>query len=235
MAITHLDCVQVTTLAPELETTTRAWQALLGRSAAPCRGGARIGLRNSALEIVSAERSGRLSLAFAAEAGVAPPALPARGVPAAIRSSAGAARASSRVAAEAASAVCALDHVVVRSDDLDACLEGYRAAGLRLALDRTFSERGVRLVFFRFGQVTLELSGAHPPPKNVSGTDQLWGLAWRVPSIDAARARLEASGFETSEFRAGNKAGTRVFTLLEAPSGVPTLILEDPSRNDPIE
>jgi catechol 2,3-dioxygenase-like lactoylglutathione lyase family enzyme len=147
------------------------------------------------------------------------------------------ARSSALATADVLSAVCALDHVVVRSEDLDRCLAAYRSAGLRLALDRTFPERGVRLVFFRFGQVTLELSGAHPPPAPRAGepADRLWGLAWRVPSIEAARDRLAQHGFAISEFREGHKAGTRVFTVPEAPGSVPTLILEDPSRGDGVD
>ncbi len=233
MAITHLDCVQVCARSDAFDTQTRAWEVLLGRRAQPCPGGARIGLRNSALEIVAGTPPGALRLVFA-EDGETPAPLPTRGVPTEVRVRPGSASATPCHTAATDAAVCALDHVVVRSDDLDACLAGYRDAGLRLALDRTFPERGVRLVFFRFGQVTLELSGTHPPPEPGAEArrDALWGLAWRVPSIEAARARLDAAGVSISEFRPGHKAGTRVFTVPEAPGGVPTLFLEDPSRGD---
>ncbi len=232
MAITHLDCVQVSAPAAELATQTRAWETLLGRRAQPCDGGSRIGLRNSALEIVAGDHASALTLVFA-EDGETPAPLPARGVPTEVRVRPERHPATPCHASAGDAAVCALDHVVVRSDDLDTCLAGYRDAGLRLALDRSFPERGVRLVFFRFGQVTLELSGVHPPASaEGSPRDELWGLAWRVPSIEAARARLEAGGIAISEFRSGHKAGTRVFTVPDAPGGIPTLVLEDPSRGD---
>ncbi len=232
MAVTHLDCVQVS--APDPNTAARAWEHLLGRRARRVGEASwRIGMMNSALEIVPGAEEALSGLVFAGRLETGP--LPQRGVAAEIRADAPAPSPSPRcdhVAPEAAA--IALDHVVVRSDDLDTCLEGYRQLGLRLALDRTFPERGVRLVFFRFGHVTLELSGSEPPPATRGAVDHLWGLAWRVPSIEAARGRADAAGFGISEFRPGHKAGTRVFTVEGAPCGVPALVIEDPSREDPL-
>lgn len=135
--------------------------------------------------------------------------------------------------AEPAAAVHALDHVVVLSEDA----EGTRALygdrlGLRLALDRTFDARGVRLLFFRVGGVTVEI-GASVTREPVPGVhDRFGGLAWRVESAEAARKRLAAAGFDVSEVRDGHKPGTRVFTVRDAPASVPTLFLEpaDPTR-----
>ena len=61
--------------------------------------------------------------------------------------------------------------------------------------------------------------------------DQLWGLSYRVPDADAARARLAASGFDVSEVRTGRKPGTRVLTVRDGTHGVPTLMLEPPQRS----
>src|SRR5690349_12892415 len=59
----------------------------------------------------------------------------------------------------------AIDHVVVRTADADRAIALWRdRLGLRLALDRAFPERGLRLVFFRSGGITLEFATAHPPP-----------------------------------------------------------------------
>ena len=50
------------------------------------------------------------------------------------------------------SAIQALDHVVVFSADVEATRAFYGdLLGIRLALDRTFEKRGVRLLFFRMG------------------------------------------------------------------------------------
>ncbi|HKU43953.1 MAG TPA: VOC family protein [Polyangiales bacterium] len=119
----------------------------------------------------------------------------------------------------------ALDHVVLRSADLDAAVRLYGTGlGLRLALDREF--RGTRMLFFRIGGVTLEV--VHDPSQGEA--DRLWGLAYRVRDIEAARLRLTAAGFAAGELRDGNKPGTRVFTLRSGTCGVPTLILLDPAR-----
>jgi catechol 2,3-dioxygenase-like lactoylglutathione lyase family enzyme len=125
-----------------------------------------------------------------------------------------------------ASAVEALDHVVVRSADAEAtrALYGDRL-GLRLALDRSFEERRVRLMFFRVGGVTVEVASALGAEPDAAADDRLWGLAWRVPNADAARARLCDVGFRVSEVRAGNKAGTRVCTVERDTCGVPTLLI----------
>lgn len=65
----------------------------------------------------------------------------------------------------------------------------------------------------------------------MSERDLFYGLAYRVREIEAAHARLRASGFELSQIRAGNKPGTRVFSVRDGTFGVPTLILRDPARD----
>jgi catechol 2,3-dioxygenase-like lactoylglutathione lyase family enzyme len=126
----------------------------------------------------------------------------------------------------AASAVDALDHVVIRTADADAAIALYeRGLGIRLALDRELGSR--RMLFFRIGGVTLEV--VHDPA--LGEADSLYGLAYRVRDIDAAHERMCASGLAVSEVRKGNKPGTRVFTVREGTCGVPTLILRDPARD----
>ncbi|HTO70057.1 MAG TPA: VOC family protein [Myxococcota bacterium] len=124
------------------------------------------------------------------------------------------------------SAVEALDHVVVRSAHPEATRELYgEKLGLRLALDRSFEQRGVRLLFFRVGGVTVEIASALDATPHGDAPDRLWGLAWRVPSADAARTRLADAGFQVSEVRPGNKPGTRVCTVEAGTCGVPTLLI----------
>ena len=123
--------------------------------------------------------------------------------------------------------VAGLDHVVVLSPDLEASgtLYGERL-GLRLALDRSFEARGLRMLFFRVGGVTVEVVGRLGTEPEPGAPDRFGGLAWRVPDADAARARLLGAGFDVSEVRAGHKPGTRVCTVRDRTHGVPTLLIE---------
>lgn len=124
-------------------------------------------------------------------------------------------------------AVAALDHVVVMSPDVEGTRRLYGdGMGLRLALDRSFEERGARILFFRVGGATVEVGGrlgAEPDPES---PDRLWGLAWQVPDAGAAHARVEAAGFDVTDVRDGFKPGTRVFTVRGQPCGVATLMIE---------
>lgn len=120
----------------------------------------------------------------------------------------------------------ALDHVVVRSADLEAALALYGTAlGIRLALDTHFA--GTRMLFFRVGGVTLEV--VEDP--SVGASDVLSGVAYRTHDLAAAHARLSAEGFSLSELRRGHKPGTEVFTVRDQTHGVPTLVLHDPTRD----
>ena len=123
-----------------------------------------------------------------------------------------------------AAAVSACDHVVVQSSDPDAAIALYGGAlGLRLALDRTAPEWGMRLLFFRVAGVTVEITSQLGGEK--TATDRLWGISWRVPDVGAAHARLAASGVAASEVRKGRRPGTRVFTVHGETHGVATLVL----------
>jgi len=133
--------------------------------------------------------------------------------------------------AGAAAAVDALDHVVVLSDEPAASARFYdETLGLRLALDREFPKRGVRLIFFRVAGVTVEVAGPIEPRCDGAGRDRFGGLCYRVRDVGALRARLDAAGFDVSEVRDGHKPGTRVCTVRGDPCGVPTLLLEPAPR-----
>lgn len=126
-----------------------------------------------------------------------------------------------------AAAVHALDHVVVMSPNLEASRNLYGdGLGLRLALDRSFEKRGVRLLFFRVGGATVEVGGRLDAPADADAPDRFGGLAWRVPDAEAARERLERAGFDLSPVRDGAKPGTRVFSVRADTCGVPTLVIE---------
>jgi len=123
-------------------------------------------------------------------------------------------------------AVMGLDHVVIRTPDPEraAALYGARL-GLDLRLDRSNPDWGARLMFFRCGDLIVEI--AHDLRAGISsGPDTLWGLSWRVPDAGSAHTRLQGAGLDVSELRPGRKPGTRVFTVRARTCGVPTLVLE---------
>jgi len=133
-----------------------------------------------------------------------------------------------------ADGVTALDHVVISTGDLDAALRLYgERLGLRLALDRSFEKRGIRILFFRIGGITVEVVGPLAGARESEGgadayageRDRFGGLAFRVGDVRATRARLAGQRFDVSEERAGHKPGTRVCTLKSDTHGVPTLLI----------
>lgn len=121
--------------------------------------------------------------------------------------------------------IAGLDHVVVRTPNVDRALGLYGAKfGMDLRLDRENAQWGARQLFFRLGEAVWEVGASlkHPP---TDAPDTFGGLAWRVTDPDAAAAQIAAAGFDVSEVRAGRKPGTKVFTVRNAPAGVPTIML----------
>lgn len=132
-----------------------------------------------------------------------------------------------------AAAVANLDHVVVTTPNPDRALAIYGAKlGLDLRLDRENPQWGARQMFFRCGDAVLEIGASLKAPVT-SEPDRFGGLAWRVADPDAAHARLAAAGFDVSEVRQGRKPGTKVFTVRNAPAGVPTLMLSAEPQPEP--
>lgn len=125
----------------------------------------------------------------------------------------------------AASAVSGLDHVVVRTPNPERAIAFYAGRlGLDLRLDRSNPKWGARLLFFRCGDLVIEI--AHDLKKGVSDEpDHLWGLSWRVPDIAAAQARLKAAGLDVTEPRDGRRPGSQVCTVKDGTGGVPTILI----------
>jgi catechol 2,3-dioxygenase-like lactoylglutathione lyase family enzyme len=138
----------------------------------------------------------------------------------------------SPILGDESAAVAGLDHTVVMTPDADATKALYGdGLGLRLALDREFPDWGARLLFFRVGDITVEIGARLGEGDDKSpDTDRLWGLSWRVRSAEAARARLLEADFDVSDVRDGRKPGTRVLTVRSGTCGVPTLLIEPASR-----
>lgn len=126
----------------------------------------------------------------------------------------------------ASSPVTSLDHIVIGTPapERAAALYGARL-GLDMALDRSNPDWGVRLMFFRCGDMIVEV--AHSLRDGAGeGPDTFRGLSWRVADIDAAQARLVGASFNVSEVRIGRKPGTRICTVRDRTSGVPTLLIQ---------
>jgi catechol 2,3-dioxygenase-like lactoylglutathione lyase family enzyme len=129
--------------------------------------------------------------------------------------------------AAAGSPVVAIDHVVVQTTDPERAIGTWRdQLGLRLALDRAFAERGLRLLFFRSGGITLEYACAIAPSAG-EWPDRFHGVSYRVPQLRQWHSRLTAAGVDVSEIRAGMRPGTSVCTVRSGTAGVPTLMLSE--------
>ena len=124
-----------------------------------------------------------------------------------------------------AAAISALDHVVIRSPNPERAVALYAGRlGLDLRLDRSNPDWGSRLLFFRCGDLVVEI--AHDLKKGVSDApDQLWGLSWRTPDIARCHERLKKAGVEVSEIRQGRRPGTEVFTVHSHTANVPIIVL----------
>lgn len=130
------------------------------------------------------------------------------------------------------SAIAGLDHLVIGTPNPERAIVLYAGRlGLDLRLDRTNSDWGVRLLFFRCGDLVIEV--AHRLGKGVSdGPDRFMGFSWRASDLAAVHNRLATAGFDISELRTGRRPGTRVFTVRDRTAGVPTIVL-GPTSSSP--
>jgi catechol 2,3-dioxygenase-like lactoylglutathione lyase family enzyme len=138
-----------------------------------------------------------------------------------------------RLPSQAKGPIAGLDHVVVRTANIDRAVATFGGRlGLDLRLDRANEAWGARQLFFRVGDGILEFGASlkHPPS---DAPDSYGGLAWRVADPPAAAAGIAAAGFDVSEVRPGRKPGTHVFTVRDAPAGVPTIMLSAEPAPEP--
>lgn len=124
-----------------------------------------------------------------------------------------------------AAAIAALDHVVIRTPNPERAIAFYAGRlGLDLRLDRSNPDWGSRLLFFRCGDLVVEI--AHSLKGGVSDApDELWGLSWRAADIAACNDRLKKAGVEVSQPRNGRRPGTQVFTVQSHAANVPTIVI----------
>ena len=106
--------------------------------------------------------------------------------------------------------VTCIDHVVLASPDLARTVAALDAVGLvvRGERDTTLGGAPLRQVFFRLGDVVLELIGS--PDATNSGPTTVWGLTHTVSDIDAAAGLL---GEHTGGVKDAVQPGRRITTV----------------------
>jgi hypothetical protein len=122
--------------------------------------------------------------------------------------------------------VTAIDHVVLRSPDLDRTTEAFAALGLDLRRTRDVGEgdRAFQQRFFRLGEVILELVGPARPAGD--GPCTIWGLALVSEDLDASAAVL---GDRCSPPKDAVQPGRRIATVDTRALGIgPTIALMTP-------
>lgn len=120
----------------------------------------------------------------------------------------------------------ALDHLVINTPNPDRAVANYAGRlDLRLALDRSNADWGVRLLFFRTGGLTLEVMQRLGAEEDPSGQDTIWGMTWAVENLEAAHQRLSKAGLNVSDRRTGRRPGSEVFTVRDGTLGIPTLFI----------
>ncbi len=131
-------------------------------------------------------------------------------------------------------AVSDFDHIVVMTKDADGARELYgEKFGIRMALDKKFEKFGSRLVFFRLGGMSIEIGASLKEEPDPDAPDTLWGLAYRIPDLHRARARIADAGLDVTDVRKGRRPGTLVATVKNPTHGVATLLIgRDPEAEE---
>jgi hypothetical protein len=106
--------------------------------------------------------------------------------------------------------VIAIDHVVLLSPDLGRTVESLAALGVdpRRERDGELGGRPIRQVFFRLGEVIVEVVGS--PTTAGEGPSSLWGLTYVVTDIDATASFF---GDRTAPVKDAVQPGRRISTL----------------------
>jgi catechol 2,3-dioxygenase-like lactoylglutathione lyase family enzyme len=106
--------------------------------------------------------------------------------------------------------VTRIDHVVLMTPNVARTTASLEALGLdvRRVRDAAVGDAPIRQVFFRLGEVVLEVVGA--PEGEGEGPATFWGITHRVADIDAAAARL---GERCGRVRDAVQPGRRITTV----------------------
>lgn len=112
--------------------------------------------------------------------------------------------------AEHPNGVLGIDHVVLMSPDLGRTVEAMAAIGVRPRRERDaeLGGRAIRQIFFRLGEVIVEVVGS--PETTGPGPSALWGITYVVADVDATAAFF---GGRTTQLKAAVQPGRRITTL----------------------
>lgn len=106
--------------------------------------------------------------------------------------------------------VTAIDHVVLMSPDLNRTVESFATVGAdpRRERDTELGGRPIRQIFFRLGEVIVEVVGT--PGAAGEGPATLWGLTYVVADIDATASFF---GDRAAPIKDAVQPGRRITTL----------------------
>jgi hypothetical protein len=125
--------------------------------------------------------------------------------------------------------VIAIDHVVLLSPDLGRTVESLAAVGVnpRRERDGELNGQSIRQIFFRLGEVILEVVGS--PQTTGDGPSTLWGITYVVADIDATASFF---GDRTLPVKDAVQPGRRITTLRHHEFGmsVRTAMISPPAR-----
>ena len=128
-----------------------------------------------------------------------------------------------------ANGVTAIDHVVLLSPDLGRTVESLTAVGVnpRRERDGELNGQSIRQIFFRLGEVILEVVGS--PQTTGDGPSTLWGITYVVADIDATASFF---GDRTLPVKDAVQPGRRITTLRHHEFGmsVRTAMISPPAR-----
>jgi hypothetical protein len=125
--------------------------------------------------------------------------------------------------------VLAIDHAVLLSPDLGRTIESLAAIGVypRRERDGELGGRPIRQIFFRFGEVIIEVVG--PPEAVGEGPSTLWGITYVVGDIDVTAGFF---GDLTTPVKEAIQPDRRITTLRHNEFGmsVRTAMISAPAR-----
>jgi hypothetical protein len=106
---------------------------------------------------------------------------------------------------------------VLLSPDLGRTVKALSAVGVepRRERDGELAGRAIRQVFFRFGEVIIEVVGS--PETASDGPSTLWGITYTVADIDATAAFFAD---RTTPVKDAVQPGRRITTLRHHPLGM---------------
>lgn len=106
--------------------------------------------------------------------------------------------------------VTSVDHVVLLSPDLARTVAALAALGVRPRRERDgeLGGQAIRQIFFRLGEVIVEVVGA--PNTAGDGPSTLWGMTYVVDDVEATAASF---GDHTSPVKDAVQPGRRITTL----------------------